>query len=70
MNTCILFVPGLLAVVYPQVQTLAALLGAVGGMLVIYFLPTFTYLKQSHMAIKDPALVEAIRSNQYSFDEN
>jgi hypothetical protein len=63
-STVILFIPGLLAVVYPQVQNLAASLGAIGGMLTIYFLPTITFLRQAWVEVKDPHLIKRIRRNQ------
>jgi hypothetical protein len=46
LNTLILVGPTVLGVVYPNVGQLAGILGAVAGFLVIYFLPTVTYLKQ------------------------
>lgn len=57
INSCILLAPVILAIFYPQVAKLAALLGAVGGTLAIYIVPTITYVAQSHMAIKNPRLV-------------
>lgn len=45
MNGAILIIPLILAIGYPQVGKIAGLLGAVGGCLVIYILPTVTFLK-------------------------
>jgi hypothetical protein len=44
MNLLIMVGPVLLAIWYPQAGALAATLGSVGGLLVIYCVPTFTYL--------------------------
>ena len=44
LNLLILIIPAILGVVYPQVGKLAGILGALAGFLVIYFLPTLTYL--------------------------
>ena len=45
LNGAILLVPLLLAIFYPQAGKIAGLLGAVGGCLCIYILPTVTFLK-------------------------
>lgn len=45
LNGCILLVPLLLAIFYPEAGKIAGLLGAIGGCLVIYVLPTVTILR-------------------------
>ena len=62
----ILIGPGILAIVYPQVGKLAGLLGALGGCLVIYLLPTITFLAQKRTEINNPDLVKALRKNTYA----
>jgi sodium-coupled neutral amino acid transporter 9 len=66
LNSAILIPPMALAIFYPQVGKVAGILGAVGGLLCIYFLPTFTYLAQKRQEINNPALVEALRTNQFT----
>mmetsp|Transcript_1201 Transcript_1201/g.2198 ORF Transcript_1201/g.2198 Transcript_1201/m.2198 type:complete len:187 (-) Transcript_1201:296-856(-) len=46
LNFLILIGPAVLGVVYPQVGKLAGILGLIGGILVIYILPTVTFTKQ------------------------
>ena len=66
MNTMILTPPFLLAIFYPQVGTLAALLGSFATMLVIYFLPISTYLKYKYSTIRNPALANIIKKSTVS----
>lgn len=66
LNTLILIGPGILAIVYPQVGKLAGLLGAIGGLLCIYVLPTITFLAQKRTQINNPDLINALRLNTYS----
>ena len=66
MNTLILTPPFLLAIFYPQVGTLAALLGSFATMLVIYFLPISTYLKYKYSTIRNPALANIIKKSTVS----
>jgi hypothetical protein len=61
LNFLIMLGPVLLAIWYPAVGSLAATLGSVGGLLVIYCLPTAVYLKQAWLAIENPGLVRAMR---------
>ena len=68
--TAIVLGPTWLAIFYPYVGTLASVLGAIGGCLVIYIVPTVTYLKQSHTAIANPDLVAALRNNSYKITED
>jgi len=44
LNLCILVPPGLFAIFYPKIGSLAATLGAIGGFLCIYCLPSVTFL--------------------------
>lgn len=44
INLLLLVAPVTLAIVYPKVGALAAKLGAIGGYIVIYLLPTVTYM--------------------------
>jgi hypothetical protein len=48
----------LLAVYYPKVGSLAAILGSFGTMLCIYILPVSTYLKSLHSSIKSGKMSE------------
>ena len=45
MNVAIITGPFILAVVYPNVAEIAGIMGAFASLLVVYFLPVFTYLK-------------------------
>ena len=45
LNMLILTGPAILGVVYPEVGKLAGMLSAVAGALVIYILPTVTFIK-------------------------
>ena len=63
MNLVILTGPTYLAITYPHVGRLAGIMGAFGGFLTIYFLPTMTYLFQSYDAIDNPDIVEAQRNS-------
>ena len=51
LNTIILILPLLLAITYPNVGQLAGILGALGGLLCIYVLPTVTFLAQKRTQI-------------------
>lgn len=44
LNTLILIMPLILSITYPEVGKVAGILGAVGGLLCIYLLPTVTYI--------------------------
>ena len=66
MNVLILTPAFLLAIFYPQVGTLAALLGSFSTMLVIYFLPITTYLKYKHSTIRNPAIANLIKKSTIS----
>lgn len=61
INLMILVAPITLAIVYPEVGSMAAKMGAIGGYIVIYLLPTVTYMYQSYMGIKQPRLIAEIR---------
>jgi len=61
LNLCILLVPFLLGVFYPEVGTLAGYLGSVAGLMCIYILPTITYLKYKHTELYHPILAEALK---------
>jgi hypothetical protein len=50
---------------YPEVGKIAGVLGAVGGLLCIYLLPTVTYIAQKKSEITHSALVNALRQNDY-----
>jgi hypothetical protein len=52
MNLLLITPSFVLAVYYPKVGSLAAILGAFGTMLSIYILPVSTYLKSLHSSIK------------------
>lgn len=66
LNTAILIPPLILAIVYPKVGAIAGILGAVGAFLCIYSLPTITYLAQKKTEIDNPALMRALRINDFS----
>jgi hypothetical protein len=55
-----------LAITYPQVGAIASILGALGAFLCIYSLPTITYLAQKKTEIDNPALMRALRINDFS----
>lgn len=65
LNTLILTGPCILAIVYPNVGQLAGTMGAFGGFFCIFFLPTVTYLSQKRLEILNPALINALRTNEY-----
>jgi|TARA_B110001450_G_C17504895_1_gene433948 hypothetical protein len=66
LNTAILIPPLILAITYPHVGSIAGILGAVGAFLCIYSLPTITYLAQKKTEIDNPALMRALRINDFS----
>lgn len=66
MNTAILIPPLIIAITYPHVGSIAGILGAVGAFLCIYSLPTITYLAQKKTEIDNPALMRALRINDFS----
>lgn len=68
INCCILVLPFLLSVFYPNVGVLAGYLGSVSALFCIYILPIATYLKYKYTEIKAPLLVKAIKENEYSYD--
>ena len=47
LNFIILIFPLIIAILYPKAGSLAGTLGAIGGLLCIYILPTVTYLSQT-----------------------
>ena len=65
MNLAILTPPFLLAVFYPQVGTIAGLLGGFSTMLVVYFLPIVTYLKFRHSSITNPEVAQLIKRSTF-----
>lgn len=65
MNLAIFIFPVVLAIVYPHVGSLAALLSGVLGLVVLYMLPTVTFLTQQKRAIKNPELIAALRSGDF-----
>jgi len=70
INTLILILPGVIAVTYPNVGKVASFLGGLGGMVVIYFIPTFTYLSQKKREIANPALVHGLRNNKFTIESD
>ena len=52
-----------MAVYYPKVGSLAAILGSFGTMLCIYILPVSTYLKSLHTTIKSGKMTEIVDSS-------
>ena len=66
LNTAILIPPLIVAITYPHVGAIAGILGAVGAFLCIYSLPTITYLAQKKAEIDNPALIRALRINDFS----
>ena len=66
MNTAILIPPLIFAITFPKVGAIAGILGAVGAFLCIYSLPTITYLAQKKTEIDNPALMRALRINDFS----
>ena len=44
INTAILILPCIIAITYPNVGKVASFLGGLGGMVVIYILPTVTFM--------------------------
>jgi len=66
LNTVILIPPLILAITFPHVGAIAGILGAVGAFLCIYSLPTITYLAQKKTEINNPALMRALRINDFS----
>ena len=66
LNTAILIPPLILAITYPEVGSIAGILGAVGAFLCIYSLPTVTFLAQKKTEIDNPALMRALRINDFS----
>jgi hypothetical protein len=47
----------IIAITYPKAGSLAGTLGALGGLLCIYILPTITFISQTQKEILHPALV-------------
>lgn len=60
INGCILVLPFLFAVFYPDVGVLAGYLGSVSALFCIYILPIFTFLKLKYTEIHNPMLALAI----------
>lgn len=60
MNLGLIFPSFVLAVYYPKVGSLAAILGSFGTMLCIYILPVSTYLKSLHSQIKSGKMAEIV----------
>ena len=63
LNFGILILPLILAITVPKIGPLAGVLGSLGGFLCIYGLPTFTFLFQKYIEVKNPALMEILRKN-------
>jgi hypothetical protein len=61
INLAIMIGPVVTAIFYPQVGSIAAVTGAIGGLCCIYLMPTITYMTQSYKAIEHPEMVEAMR---------
>ena len=66
MNFFILLPAFLAAVWYPKVGSLAAMLGAVACMFVVYFIPIVTYLKFMSTSIHNPELASIVRESVVS----
>lgn len=66
LNSCILVVPFLLSLFYPDIGTLAGYLGSVSALFCIYILPTLTYLKYKYTEINNPILAEALKNNKFT----
>ena len=66
MNFFILLPAFLAAVWYPKVGSLAAMLGAVACMFVVYFIPIVTYLKFKSTSVNNPELARIVRESVVS----
>jgi len=64
MNLFLIVPSFVLAVYYPKVGSLAAILGSFGTMLCIYILPVSTYLKSLHSSIKSGKMGELADSQR------
>ena len=60
MNLMILVPPFILAIVYPNVAEIAGIMGAFASLLVVYFLPVFTYLKFKSTSVYNPELATVV----------
>jgi hypothetical protein len=56
VNAGVLFIPFLLAIFYPNVGSLASILGSLAGFGCIYMLPTLTWLKHKKTEVRNPIL--------------
>jgi hypothetical protein len=56
----------IIAITYPKAGSLAGTLGALGGLLCIYILPTVTFISQTQKEILHPSLIKALRTNEYT----
>ena len=68
LNTLILILPCIIAITYPNVGKVASFLGGLGGMVVIYFIPTVTFMSQKKTEIANPVLVHGLRLNKFTFE--
>lgn len=66
LNFGILIGPFIIAVVYPHVGKIAAILGAIGAFLCIYTLPTVTFAAQKKTEVDNPELMAALRANDFA----
>ena len=62
MNFFLIMPSFILAVYYPKVGSLAAILGSFGTVLCIYILPVSTYLKSLHSSIKTDKMSKLVDS--------
>lgn len=69
LNIAIISLPFFVAILYPAVGALAGMLGSISGFLIIYLIPTLTYLKSKHTEILHPMLAKALMNNDFSFSD-
>ena len=66
LNFGLLIGPFILAVLYPNVGKIAAILGATGSFFCVITLPVIVYVAQKKTEIKNPFLMAALRRNDFS----
>ena len=63
-------VPTLVAIVYPKVASVLGIIGSIAGLIIVYILPVFTYLKKVKTECENPILAKALDKNMYEISSN
>ena len=61
MTGLVLMIPLLMTIFYPKIGDLLGIIGSFAGLVIVYILPTITYLKDLQTECYYPILAKAIK---------